>query len=118
MNKDQIEKLSNEIQTNTFKFIQDAVRAQIAAGAPDTGMPMKRHLALVSEVSVEMLASYPMPQDSDKDENVWQRWVLQQVYAGSTLNPSALRQDLEGKGKRDVILRKETPMENQYGVAV
>jgi ribosomal protein S6E (S10) len=116
MDATELNKISLEIQVNAFKFIQDSVKEQIAAGLPDRGMPMKRHLALVAQVTVEMLASYPKPEKYDKDETTWQRWVLQQVYAGSMLNASALRQDLEGKGKREVILQKETALANDYGV--
>lgn len=114
--KEQLEKLSLEIQVAAFKTVQDSVKAQIANGLPNSGMPMKRHLALVAEVSVEVMASYPMPDDYEGDETKWQRWCLQQAFAGSMLNASALRQDLEGKGKREVILQKEVSVDNQYGV--
>ena len=115
MNKEKLEKLSTEIQTNAFKFIQDDVKAQIARGLPDKGMPQKRHIAVVAAVSVEMLNSYPNPEDSEMDSDQWDRWVLRQVFLGAILNASALRQDLEGKGKKEAILQKEVAVENQYG---
>ena len=101
-----------EIQTAAFKSAQDVVKAQIASGKKDHGMPGIRHIAVVSDVIVEILESYGKNEDTN-----WNREVLRAALSGSMLNASALRQDLEGKHKNEVILRVETALENEYGIA-
>jgi hypothetical protein len=123
IDKNKAQALSLEIQTNAFKSVQDDVRAQIARGLPDHGMPQDRHIALVALVAVEALASAVIPhgfandgESAEDAQSRFDRWTLQQAFAGSMLNPSALRQDLEGKGKREIILKASSKLESQYGV--
>ena len=108
-------KIALEIQTAAFKSAQDIVKGQIAKGSPNHGMPKDRHLAVVADVAIEMLESYGKTGDTDEDTK-YNREVLRAAFSGSLLNDSALRQDLEGKGDREVIFIKATPLTGQYGV--
>ena len=111
-------KIAGEIQTAAFKAAQDEVKAQIARGLPNKGMSGARHTATIAAVVTEIASAYAKPDDdpivvADPDYN---RKVMEWALAGSLLNASALRQDLEGRNKNEVILIKETPLANQYGV--
>ena len=105
-------KTALEIQSASFKSAQDIVRAQVAAGKPNKGMTKQRHMAVVADVAVEMLESFGNAEDTKLN-----REVLRAAFSGSLLNASALRQELEGKGGREVILMKDdTVLSDEYGV--
>jgi hypothetical protein len=86
----------------------DVVKQQVADGKPTQGMPKPRHVAVVADVVLEMLGSFPAP--AGEDEGRWQRLVLRAALSGSLLNASQLRQELEKGG----VLVKETPLSSQY----
>ena len=96
-----------EIQNAVKQTTEDVVKAQIAKGAPDRGLNKQRHMAIVADVSHEMLASYA---DVNDDRSV--REVLRATYSGSLLNASQLRQELEKAG----VLKRETALSGVYGV--
>jgi hypothetical protein len=109
-------KLKLQIAADSFKSAQDVVKAQIAAGKPNHGLPGIRHIAVLADVTVEVLQSHVPELDISGEVETKIREVLRAAFSGSMLNASALRQRLEGsKGKDEAILVVDTDaLENQY----
>ena len=99
-----------EIVTATANAIVDVVRGQVAKGLPKQGVSKARHGAVVADVVVELLESFPAP--AGEDETRWQRLVLRAAFSGSILNASQLRQELEKAG----VLEKDVPISSEYSV--
>lgn len=90
-----------EIREAASLASRDIVKQQVASGKPKSGMPKVRHIAIVAKTLIEMLDSYA---EEDREE------VLRAALAGSLLNCSQLRQDMERAG----ILTKDAVIDNQY----
>lgn len=99
-----------EIQEAASQAAKDVVKTQIAKGAPSKGISKARHAAIVADVTQEMLASFPAPDDCPPDK--WARLVMRAAYSGSLLNASQLRQQLEKAG----ILQAEGAIASEYGI--
>jgi hypothetical protein len=104
------EKTMSEIATQAAEYAKDVVKGQVAKGLPNQGLSKARHVAIVADVLNEMLESYPAP--ADADESKWRRLVMRAACAGSLLNASQLRQELEKAG----ILSKTQTISSEYGV--
>jgi hypothetical protein len=99
-----------EIMTSAQQAAADAVKKQIAAGAPNRGMPKARQVAVVAYVIQEVLASHVYSATAEADLEVEQKEVLRAALSGSLLNASQFRQELEKAG----VLEVETPVSSQY----
>ena len=99
-----------EIAAQAAQAAIDVVKSQVGKGLPAQGISKARHIAIVADVAEEILESYPAPAGSD--ESKWRRLVLRAAFAGSLLNASQLRQELERAG----ILSKQATISSVYGV--
>jgi predicted house-cleaning NTP pyrophosphatase (Maf/HAM1 superfamily) len=84
---------------------KDVLVQQIANGKPDKGITKARHAAILAAVAVEMVESFGKPEDSAHN-----RAVLRAAYAGSLLNPSQFRQEMEKAG----VLKKASALDTDY----
>ena len=96
-----------EIREAAQQAAVDAVKAQIAKGAPGKGLDKARHVAVVAYVVNEISSAYCTTGDDDETKA-----VLRAAFSGSLLNASQLRQELE-KAK---VLEPAGKLDQQYDV--
>lgn len=97
----------NELREQAMQAAKDAVKAQVAKGAPAKGMNNERHAAVLAYVIAEALSGLADPSNPDETKP-----VLRAILTPALLNPSQLRQSLERAG----VLQAEGKLATEYAV--